>query len=97
MSPCYRPEPLFNYPGGTKNTLDYNSIIQVAGVIVNEKCDQMGPETCKKEEIFALYREIIIQERKKMIIGLMSADTLNGREIAEEADNGDILGRSFTE
>ena len=43
------------YPGGTKHTLDYKSIIQVAGVIVNEKCDQMGPEICKKEGIFVLY------------------------------------------
>jgi hypothetical protein len=42
------------YPGGTKHTLDYNSIIQFTGVIVNEKCDQMSPEIYKNEGIFVL-------------------------------------------
>ena len=35
--------------GGTKRTLDFKSIIHVAGVIVNEKCAQMGPGISKKE------------------------------------------------
>ena len=51
----------FYYPGSTKRTLDYKSIIQVAGVIVNEKRAQMGPEICKKERIFKLFREVVLQ------------------------------------
>ena len=36
------------YLGDTKYALDYKPIIQVAGVVVNEKHVQMGPEICRK-------------------------------------------------
>lgn len=48
------------YLGGTKYTLDYKSIIQVAGVVVNEKRAQMGPEIGKKQRIFMLFREVVL-------------------------------------
>jgi hypothetical protein len=50
----------FYFLGGTKRTLDYKSIIQVAGVVVNEKRAQMGPEICKKERIFMLFRVVVM-------------------------------------
>jgi hypothetical protein len=59
ISPCYRPGHFF-YPGSKKRTLDYKSIIQVAGVIVNEKRAQISPEICKKERIFMLFREVVL-------------------------------------
>jgi hypothetical protein len=51
---------IFYYPGSKKRTLDYKSIIQVAGIIVNEKRARIGPEICKKMRIFILFREVVL-------------------------------------
>jgi hypothetical protein len=51
----------YYYPGSKKRTLDYKSIIQAAGVVVNEKRARMSPGICKKDRIFKLFQEAVLQ------------------------------------
>ena len=55
ISPCYWPEQFLIVWTAQKHTFDFNSIIHVAGVVVNEKRAQMGPEIRKKHRIFIFF------------------------------------------
>ncbi len=71
MSPCYRPEPLFIIRVGQNTPLITSQLYKLPELLSTKNVTKWVRKYVKKKGFPYYIREIIIQKRKKMIIGFL--------------------------